>query len=317
MSIDCHYSQVPGSRNRDGESASTLLELLCSILLLSIIAAGAINSVRSGLLLCRAEIEDARLLNKAQTIFRRVGRASTSELQEIVQSVFVAKADTMRDALGRKHPLTLRTDSLRPAKSSDLISGIRPTLALTLRRIGDDPEPYRYCIHQHPAGERGAAGQAKSWLALSPDGQVHVRVQIRVSRRSRDCPNGKEFVATLTPIETSVFTSSPATTRQEVNRLVENHFILLAVEEAYTLYVDSQKTLRRHSEHTRDNQPLIAGVTLLRIREKPDPYGKAEFSVDISLRHSRKGEKIYTRTFPGYKSEERSALLLLDGGTSK
>jgi type II secretory pathway pseudopilin PulG len=300
------------------ERASTILELICSMLLLAIIAAGAVGSLRNGLSAINISVEQGRLAQKSQMIFHRIGSASHAPFSNLAKTIVISTADSLRDLHGRRHQLYLRNDDLRPSATSDTISTAHPSLGLLMIRTGTTTSSNTYCLIVDKWPPRSTPSKIKSWLALSPDGQVHVQAQINFLRDGKLCSKGREVRATLVPISHSLFTyrtSRETLSTNEMENLLSKHFALVSLQDAYTLYVDSVGTLRRYSEHSRDNQPLVDGILTLKLEQVGSPAGLRILNAKLKLRSKYRVKDDFTRTFILADKQKVNPLLILDGET--
>ncbi len=203
------------------------------------------------------------------------------------------------------HAVHLGLERLRPEENSNAISflELHPELLLKIvERSSTNPLTFLLC-HQNktlPSHSKTKIKSTKHFLAIGIDGTALLSGKVlQLQSTSSLCVDGVLFQGTfLVDSKAHVVNTQLSFFSQNTPPLsgLERYVTaLVPVEDCYTLYLDREGSLRRVSDLSSENQPLVSGISKLLVSEKQaSSLGKV---ISLSLSTKKKLQVISLTDF--------------------
>lgn len=270
------------------EQGVSSLELLCSLLLGSLVALTALASVRTAVFSNRQLASEEAVEKTFSVAQSRIHAAFSSTQKSPFFSLFgiTGSADEHR-------VLTSVTLSPKPKPGSSILSAMEvdPHSILRVESEQDIGGSKELVLCSTALGIPKAATY---WVTLSLDGILLTEgLLARLSKKTHLCSltanyQGTFSVGSALPMPNNSSFNSPANPQAILS--AANAFI--AVSDYYAVYLDGNNTLRRRSYLTKENQPLLYNVEQFSLQIVPATETLQQIQITLTASHQQSGRTL-------------------------
>jgi type II secretory pathway pseudopilin PulG len=270
--------------------AFTLVEVIFVLFLINIVFLLAFPSLKLSYVNFNTLQTKEFTLNKQNSVIQAIkSSAKTSNALFGVDTIVVHPLGEIRTSNGLLDQVHLRSPAMRPDENSNAVSflELRPELVLRItEQTNSTPIRFQLCLENKvpPANFlQDLRSSTKYWLAVSVDGVVWLSGNaIRINSNSNHCLNGIEFTGEFSKVhEEKIFHTSTSFVDTGLELSEKNSLVLIPVSDAYTIYLDASKTLRRLSDLNSENQPIIRDID--KITVELENKSNKKISVNVSV----------------------------------
>lgn len=244
-----------------------LIEIIFCSLLIAIISMAGFNILRQQFDLKRLIYQDKEAREKADFFFQLLENYfQQANILFNIQGMKIHPQSKILDqnntlvAIGKSSP-KIRVNSKADAISFLILKTEAPLENIS---INQRPEKLELCLSNYTIEENKKSDLTDDdyFYALYLNGQAEIKGKLKkINQKSEDCRDGYLYNFELRDFPKSIFSDKNPT---------DIPLIAFPIEESFTFYLDNNKTLRRFSVLTGENQPLITKVSSLKIVSKID-----------------------------------------------
>ncbi len=247
------------------QNGSSLLEIIFCLLLSTIISLAGFNILRNHLYLKKIIEQDKEARGKAAFFFQLL--ENYFQQTKILYNIQGQKIHRQSKILDQNNnPLAIGKSSpkIRINSQADAISFLilNTDAALENTNINQQQEKLELCL-ANPHFDENKKRELNDYdyfYALYLDAQTEVKGKIKkINKKSEDCPDNYLYNFELNNFPRSVFSDKNP---------LGTPLMVFPIEESFTFYLDNNKTLRRFSVLTGENQPLLTKISSLKIASK-------------------------------------------------
>jgi type II secretory pathway pseudopilin PulG len=273
---------------------SALLEVLVSIGIAAIIFASLFPSYRFLLNYHKGQSAQLRAANSISKALNTIQHDATSANTIAgFNNIKTHPQGSFTTTSGSSQFLPNTSVSLAPHPSSNAIS-FRHLDAKTLLVASEATEASNEILLT-ACSPHSSVASVTNWLIVAPTGYLHTQGTLRRARAdSSICISENTFKGTLRPTADPVFGNTLESTKH-----LATPFLLIPIEQNYTLYIDRNETFRRVSHNSLENQPIELELGTLAIDQIDTSPNAALLKITIrnstSLSNRSLEESIFLR----------------------